>query len=269
MTGEARPLKSRSGLDYWDEVGREFSTGMRQRFWREHADRVNEALFERWRRPGGYRAVLKTDLFDEAVSHGLYPALARHSPRVAGTDISDETVTAAQQKYPGLEAMQGDVRRLPWSDEEFDLVISNSTLDHFEDERSIEASLAEIFRVLRPGGECMVSMDNRQNPLIHLRGVLPFPLLKSLRLVPYYVGRTYTLAELTRAMAGAGFTTVESAAIMHCPRFAAVPLAELLGRVAPGALRGFLSLLARMESLEKWPTARLTAHFVAVKGVKP
>jgi hypothetical protein len=42
-----------------------------QRLWRAHSDAVNKALVARWRPVGQMDTLLKTDLFDEAVSDGL------------------------------------------------------------------------------------------------------------------------------------------------------------------------------------------------------
>ena len=50
--------------------------------------------------------------------------------------------------------MNADVRRLPLADNRVDVVLSNSTLDHFDTEQEIEESLHELARVLKPGGIC-------------------------------------------------------------------------------------------------------------------
>ena len=97
--------------------------------WRRHSDAVNERLIDRWL-PHAVGSVLKTDLFDELVSPGLYPALAARAGAVAGIDISPETVAGARRRHPELEATVASVTDLPFETARFDAVVSNSTLDH-------------------------------------------------------------------------------------------------------------------------------------------
>ena len=104
--------------------------------WRLQSDMVNRALLERWL-PTGLESVLKTDLFDECVSDGLYPALALHAARVTGIDVSPEVVAAARRRHRDLAVTVTDVRALPFEDEHFDAVVSNSTLDHLEGVRGL------------------------------------------------------------------------------------------------------------------------------------
>ena len=59
----------------------------------------------------------------------------------------------------------------------FDLVVSTSTLDHFGHASDIGDALAELNRVLRKGGELVITMDNTGNPVIALRRIIQAPLL--------------------------------------------------------------------------------------------
>lgn len=89
-----------------------------------------------------------------------------------------------------------------------------------------------MFRVLRPGGELLISLDNLQNPIIGPRNLLPYHLLKRLRLVPYFVGKSHGRRGLTAALEKAGFKVLETRAIMHCPRVLAVAVAGMLQKKA-------------------------------------
>jgi SAM-dependent methyltransferase len=53
--------------------------------------------------------------------------------------------------------VQGDAGRLPFADESFAAVISNHSLEHFED---LEGVLREIGRVIRPGGALFVAVPD-------------------------------------------------------------------------------------------------------------
>ena len=83
-----------------------------------------------------------------------------------------------------------DVRSLPFADGTFDVVVSNSTLDHFRSRKELIASMRELNRVTRPGGELVLTLDNRANPVVAFRNALPFHWLNRIRVLPYYVGVT-------------------------------------------------------------------------------
>ena len=56
---------------------------------------------------------------------------------------------AEKRQIRNVRFMQGDVGKLPFEDESFDLVMSLNGFHAFPDK---EASYSEIFRVLKPGG---------------------------------------------------------------------------------------------------------------------
>ena len=85
-----------------------------------------------------------------------------------------------------------------------------STLDHFRSHSEIVTSLRELLRVLRPGGQLLLTLDNPANPLVGLRNALPFGLLHRLRIVPYYVGATCGPRGLRRLLPQVGFEVLES-----------------------------------------------------------
>jgi SAM-dependent methyltransferase len=231
---------------------------------------VNRVLLASWLPPSPAKRLLKTDLFDEAFGEGLYPLLMSRARCVIGTDLSPSAFQAARARWSGLTGAAADVRHLPFAGGAFDCVVSNSTLDHFESVGDIGASLQELYRVLEPGSRLLLTLDNRANPVIALRSVLPFRLLSTLGLVPYYVGATCGPRRLCRLLRRVGFEVLEIGAVMHCPRVFAVPAARLLERhTLPRTQRRFLRLLLAFERLGAWPTRFLTGHFVAVSAIKP
>jgi SAM-dependent methyltransferase len=251
-------------------VAREWRAERPQGLWRRHGDWVYVRLLGAWLSPRKGQHLLKTDLFDEAVGEGLYPFLAGGGARVVGMDLSVTIVRQAQAQYRDLRALGADVRRLPFADRAFDLVLSNSTLDHFHTRAEIAESLREIFRVLRPGGELLLTLDNPVNPVVTLRNALPFSLLHRMGLVPYYVGATLAPLGLRRALRAAGFEITRTGAMLHCPRSLAVQLSSLLERRGTAAAQErLLRLLRGFEGLERWPTRFLTGYYVAVSARKP
>jgi hypothetical protein len=147
-------------------------------------------------------------------------------------------------------------------------VLSISTLDHFESTTEIGASLREIHRTLRPGGQLLLTLDNTANPKIRLRNALPWCLLRRTRAVPYFVGKSVGPRRLRRELASAGFTVLETGAIVHCPRVLAIAAARLGVFTRPRARVRFLAALQHFEALERWPTRFLTAHFTAMLALR-
>ncbi|MEM8631645.1 MAG: class I SAM-dependent methyltransferase [Pseudomonadota bacterium] len=237
--------------------------------WRHHADWINTRLLGRWLQKATPSRVLKTDLYEEAVGTGQAQWLAARFDAVQGVDVSDEVVAAAERKFPGLIASVADTRQLPFPDEAFGAVVSLSTLDHFEDRASIARSIAEIARVLAPGGTLVLTLDNPANPVIWLRQSLPRPVIDRTGLVPYFCGQTLFPGELEDELERAGFRIESRSFILHCPRVLAVPFARFLDTTKSGMLKGMFSgVLKGCEGLEYLPTRRFTGHFTAVRCSK-
>jgi O-antigen biosynthesis protein len=82
--------------------------------------------------------------------------LASVALRVVGVDVSADAIEHARARYaaPNTEFVQGDALELPFEDESFDVVCSFETIEHVRD---AEALVAELRRVLRRGGTCVLS----------------------------------------------------------------------------------------------------------------
>ena len=239
---------------YWDSVVETWPTSAAGARLREYSDSVNRALLARWLPPRAGR-LLKTDLFDEAVGAGLYPSLRERADEVVGVDLSTASVAAARRRYPELTGEVADVRSLSFESGSFDVVVSNSTLDHFESLEDIAQGIRELERVLVPGGILVISLDNPLNPLVALRNRLPFGWLHGARLVPYRVGATCGPRRLWGLLRRAGLEVTAETAIMHVPRVLVAGLG-LPGLLGPG------------ERLARTPVRYLTGQFVAARAVK-
>lgn len=159
---------------------------------------------------------------------------------------------------------------MPFTDESFGAIVSISTLDHFASRQDLWASLRELYRVLKPHGHFLITLDNPGNPVIALRQALPFPLLHRLGLVFYFTGETLTSSRLRQALEEMGFTVLEVGAILHCPRVLAIPLVGFLERYGNRALqKPCLRFLKAWEGLGSWPTRFITGHFVTARAIKP
>ena len=76
---------------------------------------------------------------------------------LTGVDLSADMVALAQRNLAKVadraSARVADVASLPFADESFDLVVSSFSLHHWEEP---EAAVAELARVLRPGGALVI-----------------------------------------------------------------------------------------------------------------
>jgi ubiquinone/menaquinone biosynthesis C-methylase UbiE len=83
---------------------------------------------------------------------GLLRALSDRIGHGVGADVSGAMLAHARCRGPGLEWTQLDGPRLPWSDATFDVVVSLLSWRYVD----WDPTLAEVARVLRPGGRLLV-----------------------------------------------------------------------------------------------------------------
>ncbi|ASJ12584.1 class I SAM-dependent methyltransferase [Thermococcus thioreducens] len=160
---------------------------------------------------------------------------------VIGLDASEGMLGVARSK--GLNCIKGDAYSLPFPDESFDLVLS---VTMFEFIYEPEIVVAEISRVLKPGGEVIIGTMNGRSAWFL------FKRLKSLFVeTAYRYARFYTPGGLEDLLRDAGFTDVRSGGVIFFPSFWPFHgLAESLDR----------KLHHRCKDI---------AAFIAVRGVKP
>jgi SAM-dependent methyltransferase len=255
--------------NYWDTAVELDDFSVHHKSWRAYSDELGAAWITRWLDGSTAERVLKTDLFDEAVSPGLIPHIRDRAVRVFGIDVAQEIAGLAQRRNPKLIVLRCDVRNLPYASDTFDAVVSPSTLDHFRDASDIADAVAELARVLRPGGRLIVSFDNLDNPVVRLRNALPFAFLKRIGLVPYFIGATLNREQLISVLHTAGFEVVETRAVLHCPRAPVVAILRLLDKL--GASRSAERVIRAcrvFERLERLGSAYRTGNYVAALAIK-
>jgi SAM-dependent methyltransferase len=87
--------------------------------------------------------------------------LAARGYTIAGLDISHAALEIAREQGPELDFRQGDMRELPWPDAAFDAVINMWTaFGYFPTQEEDERVLAEVARVLKPGGVFLIDTVN-------------------------------------------------------------------------------------------------------------
>ena len=235
-----------------------------------HYQRVHLALCRAWAPDTSNPRVLKTDVFAEATCpERAFAWSIGSSEQLVSVDISSRLLCMAQENAKTVETggtfyAVGDVRALPFANSAFDLVVSDSTLDHFHEESDIARGIQELARVLRPGGVLIITMDNPTN--------LTDPLFKAWMALgknPFFIGKTFTARRLRNTMREAGFDVTATTAIIHNPRYFAKAGIRLLRHLHPPGYEGVVrQFLEAGDSLGRSPTRLLTAQFIAARGVK-
>lgn len=84
--------------------------------------------------------------------------LAPLARRVAGVDLSAEMLRKARDRVPSV--VQGSALALPFPDRSFDVAVSFKVLAHIPE---VRAAVAEMARVVRPGGHVALEFYNRHS----------------------------------------------------------------------------------------------------------
>ncbi len=113
--------------------------------------------------PAAERLELGSDdvLLDVACGSGVFlDQYASHVARIAGIDLSGIQIELAQKRLHdrlesgSAEIVEGDAAALPWDDDVFTAAACLGSLEYFDDPAG---TVAEIYRVLQPGGRAVVT----------------------------------------------------------------------------------------------------------------
>ena len=181
--------------------------------------------------------------------------------RVVLLDSSEVHVAAASETLggdPTFEIYLGDALALPFPDAAFDVAVCVRVLHHFNDPRPL---IAELGRIVRPGGVLVLEFANKRNlksiarRLLRRQSWSPFA-SGSVAYKPYHYD--HAPVDVRRALRIAGFTIERMRAVSLfrvpglsrrvSPTFLAqveTPLQEPLGSITPGPS---VFLLARKAS---------------------
>lgn len=120
---------------------------------------------------------------------GFLPGLAELGERVVPTDVDRASLVLCRERGFAL-GVASDGYALPFADGSFELVCLFDALEHIPDEAR---ALAEVARVLAPGGRVVISVP-----------AYPFLFANNDRVARHC--RRYTRTALGRALSAAGFT---------------------------------------------------------------
>jgi SAM-dependent methyltransferase len=94
----------------------------------------------------------------------LAQRLAGCGYQMTGIDPSDGMLEILRRRCPAVRAIKASGTSLPFDHDSFDLVLTVATLHHIADPEPVRQTLAEMVRVLRPGGRIVVWDHNPRNP---------------------------------------------------------------------------------------------------------
>jgi SAM-dependent methyltransferase len=213
------------------------------------------------------KRILKTDLFEEAFGEDhiladLFPSACFR----CGAEVAYATARTAARRHPQLAAglAVADIRQTAFRSASFDLVVSTSSLDHFDTRSEFLAAIGEMARVLRPAGVLILTLDNRSNPLYH-----PLRWLSRVGATPFPLGFTPGRHRLWRDLRQAGLEPFDEDWLLHNPRGLSTLLFLALRRVLRSRADWAVACLLRaFDLLDRLPSRRLTACFLALAARK-
>ena len=164
----------------------------------------------------------------------MAPALLERGFEVWGVDASTRMVEAGRARFagPACHLEVGDITRLRFASGFFDAAISMGVLEYLPDYRP---ALAELHRVLKPGGVAVLTVPRRRSPY-HL--AMGFFRKKKTQDAP--AANRCVPRELDQLAAQAGFRKVEG---RGC-NFIFFPLYDVLPRASDALNRRLSSLSA-------------------------
>jgi ubiquinone/menaquinone biosynthesis C-methylase UbiE len=136
------------------------------------------------------------------------------SGRVAGVDLSESMLAMAQQRcaeQPWVDFRAADATGLPFADGDFDVAVSTQVYEYVPD---IAAALAELYRVLAPGGRAAVLDTDWASLVLHTAD--PARMARVLAAWDGHLADPYLPRTLAPRMRAAGFDAVRCQVIPLC-----------------------------------------------------
>lgn len=218
--------------------------------------------------------LLKFDLYNEATgTDGLGDWFIKQGYKYYGVDISKEVVKLAKKKFFKKTDIRnfkvGDIRRLPFKDNFFDVVISLGTIEHI---RENAQAVKEAYRVLRPGGIFVSGVNNKFDLwLSYLVNELNNKAFK--HLTSYEP--SYYPWEQRKWFEEAGFKNIKITGMLMFPHILRYIDLFLEWKEIKGPLRYFWdSIIIKpfiylANFLDSWEKARMLATLTTAIGCKP
>jgi SAM-dependent methyltransferase len=195
---------------------------------------------------------------------------ARQGAEVTGLDFSSAMIARAKAHYPQPHFQEGDAQALPFADAAFDAVSMNYGLLHLDQP---ERALAEVARVLRPGGRFAFTVWAPPNQTLGFQMVLGAIEAHGRMDVPLPPGPPFFQfsdpAAVRSALEHVGLRDVQSTIVPQVWRFARAE--EIFDAMLHGTVRTAALLRAQspqaLESIRSAITSK-AAEFAKAGGIE-
>lgn len=137
------------------------------------------------------------------------------------------------------KAILGSVTNIPFESDSFDFLLVVTTLMYVP--RELDKALSAIWRVLRPGGKCLLIENNRAGVGVYSLGGL----INKLRRRPSS-DYSFAFGEIDRAVAGLGGSIIQRHGCVTLT-FCLLP-SYLLSKLSEGLTRRLLDLSFRLDN---------------------
>ena len=129
-------------------------------FWRSQ----EVTLFRR------HAQLIQGSILDLGCGDGIFGDAAGFSDSAFGIDYDQDSLSVRRQILPTAKSTWGDASSMPFANAAFDIVVSNSVLEHLS---NLDATFHEVFRILKPGGKFLftMTMGEFSNHLLALGGL--------------------------------------------------------------------------------------------------
>lgn len=78
---------------------------------------------------------------------------------VHGLELNREAVDFLNKKFPDLDIIQGDILKMPYEKEKFDVIVSYGVVEHFP-KLGLHPPLKALYGALKPGGVAIVTVPS-------------------------------------------------------------------------------------------------------------
>lgn len=208
-----RELRERQRRD-WDRIAgsvRDFSQAPSTLYYR----RCEIALLQSTLGDLRGKRILKLDLWNEAFNTRILDWMREQGAEVVGLDISRVVAFRARRnalaKGRPLPLLRADIRELPFPAGSFDAVYTMGTIEHIDEYRE---AIAEVSRVLKPGGRALIGVPHKWD--LFLRPLMVW-VLDAFGQYLYAPEKSFSFSELRGDVERTGLKVVERTGILTLP----------------------------------------------------
>lgn len=123
--------------------------------------------------------------------------LAKKAKKVTGIDISKNALEHSKRNFEKSKILKekyslvlGDIQKMPFKDETFDITFNTGVVEHFDDDRINNMPVEEMARVTKKGGKIVILVPSVYSPFYWYYSFTRLPGLK--KLYPWDPHRFYS-----------------------------------------------------------------------------